>query len=141
LQLSRDFSSIARPSGYTPTMLLALMMVFAAAVLAQPPQKPLDVTLMKAALGGSCSADFTVTDAGGKPIVGATVHVKLRYGFAGVKRADLEIETSPAGKVRIEGLPEKAKPMTYEIRKDELKAEVTQDVSRTCHATFDVTLK
>lgn len=96
---------------------------------------------MKAALGGSCSADFMVKDAAGKPIVGASVHVKLRYGFAGVKRADLEIETSPAGKVRIEGLPDKAKPMSYEIRKDELKSEVTQDVSHTCHATFDVTLK
>jgi hypothetical protein len=58
-----------------------------------------------------------------------------------VKRADLEIESSPYGKVRIEGLPDKAKPMTYEIRKDELKAEVTQDVATTCHAMFDVTLK
>ena len=67
--------------------------------------------------------------------------VKLRYGFAGVKRADLEIESSPYGKVRIEGLPDKAKPMTYEIKKDELKAEVTQDVATTCHAMFDVTLK
>jgi hypothetical protein len=121
-------------------MLLALTM-FAMAVFAQQPERPADVTLMKAALGGSCSADFTVKDAAGRPLTGATVHVKLRYGFAGVKRADLEIESSPYGKVRIEGLPDKAKPMTYEIKKDELKAEVTQDVATTCHATFDVTLK
>jgi hypothetical protein len=121
-------------------MLFAPMM-FAVTLLAQQQESTADVTLMKAALGGSCSADFTVKDAAGKPIVGATVHVKMRYGFAGVKRADLEIETSPAGKVRIEGLPEKAKPMTYEVKKDELKTEVAQDVSQTCHATFDVTLK
>jgi hypothetical protein len=121
-------------------MLPALMM-FAIAVLAQQHDGPADVTLMKAALGGSCSADFTVKDAAGKPIIGATVHVKLRYGFAGVKRADLEIESSPYGKVRIEGLPDRAKPMTYEIKKDELKAEVTQDVLSTCHAAFDVVLK
>jgi hypothetical protein len=121
-------------------MLLALSM-FVIGLLAQQPERPADVTLMKAALGGSCSADFTVKDVAGKPLIGATVHVKLRYGFAGVKRADLEIETSPAGKVRIEGLPEKAKPMTYEVKKDELKTEVAQDVSQTCHATFDVTLK
>jgi hypothetical protein len=121
-------------------MLVALI-VLAAVMLAQSPQNPADVTLMKAALGGSCSADFTVKDVAGKPIVGASVHVKMRYGFAGVKRADLEVETSPAGKVRFEGLPDKAKPMTYEVRKDELKADVTQDVSSTCHATFDVTLK
>jgi hypothetical protein len=121
-------------------MLVALLAV-AVAVLALTPQSPADVTLMKAALGGSCSADFTVKDAAGKPVTGASVHVKLRYGFAGVKRADLEVETSPAGKVRFEGLPDKAKPMTYEIKKDELKAEVAQDVSSTCHATFEVTLK
>ena len=112
----------------------------AVAVLAQTPQKPADVTLMKAALGGSCSADFSVKNAAGKPIVGASVHVKLRYGFAGVKRADLEVETSPAGKVRFEGFLDKAKPMTYDVTKDDLKAAVTQDVSTTCHATFDVVL-
>jgi len=121
-------------------MVIAIIAIVAV-MLAQASQSTAEVTLMKAALGGMCSADFAVKDADGKPVVGATVHVKMRYGFAGVKRADLEIETSPAGKVRIEGLPDKAKPMTYEIKKDELKTEVTQDVSNTCHATFDVTLK
>lgn len=100
-----------------------------------------DVTLMKANLGGSCSADFTVKDADGKPVYAASVHVRVRYGFAGVKRADLEVGTSSEGKARIEGLPDKARPMTYEITKDEKKIEVAQDVSSTCHATFDVTLK
>jgi hypothetical protein len=120
-------------------MLLAL--AIAAAVLAQQHESTADVTLMKAALGGSCSADFVVKDEAGKPVGDATVHVRVRYGFAGVKRADLEVGTSLTGKVRIEGLPDKAKPMTYDIKRDELKAEVTQDVSTACHATFDVTLK
>ena len=115
-------------------------MALAAVMLAQAPQSPADVTVMKAGLGGSCSADFTVKDVAGKPIVGASVHVKMRYGFAGVKRADLEIETSPAGKGRFEGLPDKAKPMTYEVRKDELKADVTQDVSSTCHERDDMAI-
>ena len=137
---SRQRSAADDRVRYTAVMVVASIAVVVA-VLAQSPPSPADVTLMKAALGGSCSADFSVKDAGGKPIVGASVHVKLRYGFAAVKRADLEIETSPAGKARIEGLPDKAKPMTYEIRKDELKAEVAQDVASTCHATFDVTLK
>lgn len=104
-------------------------------------QKPDDVTLMKANLGGSCSADFTVKDAGGKPVFGALVHVKVRYGFAGVKRADLEVGTSSEGKARVEGLPDKARPMVYDITKDDKKAEVTQDVSSTCRATFDVTIR
>jgi len=73
-------------------------------VAAQQPAKAPDVTLMKAALGGSCSADFTVKDADGKPVYAALVHVKIRYGFAGVKHADLEIETSSEGRARIEGL-------------------------------------
>jgi hypothetical protein len=100
-----------------------------------------DVTLMKANLGGSCSADFTVKDADGKPVYAASVHVLIRYGFAGVKHADLEVGTSSEGKARIEGLPNKARPMTYDIKKDDKKAEVMQDVADTCHATFDVSLK
>jgi len=82
-----------------------------------------------------------VKDAEGKPVYAALVHVRVRYGFAGVKRADLEVGTSSEGKARIEGLPDKAKPMTYEIAKEEKKTEVAQDVSSTCHATLDVTLK
>ncbi len=121
--------------------MLVAFLVFSAALQAQPHESPADVTLMKAALGGSCSADVTVKDAGGKPIVGVSVHVKLRYGFGGVKRADLEVFTSPEGKVRFEGLPDKARPMTYDITKDDLKTAVTQDVASTCHATFDVVLK
>src|SRR5438045_1293954 len=111
-----------------------------AILLAQAPKAP-DVTVMKAGLGGSCSADFTVKDADGKPVYAAMVHVKVRYGFAGVKRADLEVGTSSEGKARIESLPDKARPMTYEIKKDEKKIEVTQDVADTCRATFDVAVR
>jgi hypothetical protein len=120
---------------------MTVALVVAALALLQQPAKAPDVTLMKAALGGSCSADFTVKDAGGKPVYAAMVHVKVRYGFAGVKRADLEVGTSSEGKARIEGLPDKARPMTYDVKKDEKKTEVTQDVADMCHATFDVTLR
>ena len=99
------------------------------------------MTLMKANLGGSCSADFTVKDEAGKSVYAALVHVQVRYGFAGVKHADLEVGTSSQGRARIEGLPNKAKPLTYDIKKEDLKAEVTQDVSKSCHAMFDVPLK
>ena len=116
-------------------------MIAAAAVMILLAQKPTDVTLMKAGLGGSCSADFSVKGADGKPVYAATVHVKVRYGFAGVKRADLEVGTSSEGKARIEGLPDKAKPMTYDVKKDEKRVDVTQDVADMCHATFDVTLR
>jgi len=120
---------------------MTTVLLFLLSLAQAPAAKPADVTLMKAGLGGSCSADFTVKDADGKPVYGAMVHVKVRYGFAGVKRADLEVGTSSEGKARIEGLPDKARPMTYDIKKDEKKADVTQDVADKCQATFDVTLR
>jgi len=120
-----------------PAALFAAIAFVAGSQQAKEP----DVTVMKASLGGSCSADFTVRDADGKPAYAALVHVRVRYGFGSMKRADLEVGISSDGKARIEGLPDKAKPMTYDIKKDDKKVEVTQDVSTTCHATFDVVLK
>ena|SRR5215471_8047662 len=119
--------------------LLVVALVLLAGQTSAP--KDEDVTLMKANLGGSCSADFTVKDEAGKPVYAALVHVVVRYGFAGVKHADLEVGTSSQGRARIEGLPNKAKPMTYDIKKDDKKAEVMQDVATMCHAMFDVSLK
>jgi len=121
-------------------MLIALL-ALAASLLAQPKDKPPDVTIMKAALGGNCSADFTVKDADGKPVYGAMIHVRVRYGFLSVKRADLEVGTSSMGKARIEGLPEKAKPLEYEIQKELKRASAEQLVGEHCNATFGVTLK
>src|ERR1051325_2311271 len=116
-----------------------------ALALAQTPEKgsekPPDVTVMKAALGGSCSAEFTVKDDAGQPVHGANGHVRVRYGLAGVKRAHLDVGTSSSGKSRIEGLPDKAKPLIYEIGKEEKKTDVTQDVAEKCNATFQVTLR
>jgi len=105
------------------------------------PQQPPEVTVMKAALGGLCSAEFTVKDADGKPVYGANVHVRVRYGFLSVKRADLDVGTSFKGKARIEGLPEKARPLEYEIQKDMKRASAEQLVEDRCNATFDVVLK
>lgn len=122
---------------------LAVIVLAALALLqqAQQPEQPPEVTVMKAALGGLCSAEFTVKDAAGKPVYGANVHVRVRYGFLGVKRADLDVGTSWKGKARIEGLPDKAKPLEYEIQKDMKRASAEQFVEDRCSATFDVILK
>ena len=58
-----------------------------------------------------------------------------------IKRMDLEVETNSDGKARVAGLPAKAKPLAYDITKGTLKAAESQDLSKTCHATYDVTLK
>ena len=107
-----------------------------------PPQtgaKP-DLAVISARLG-NCSADFTVTDAGGAPVYAATVHVRIRYGFMSLKRMDLEVGTGSDGKARVEGLPEKAKPLVYDITKDNRKAMVDQDLATTCRGTYSVALR
>ena len=101
---------------------------------------PQEIPVLKANLG-DCSADFVVRGADGRPVYNATIHVRVRYGFMNVKRSDLEIGTNAEGKARIEGLPSKAKPLAYEIRKDAAAGAVTQDVEEMCHASFDVALK
>jgi hypothetical protein len=67
--------------------------------------------------------------------------VRVRYGFMSLKRSDLEIGTNADGKARIEGLPAKAKPLAYDIRKEPATAAVAQDVEAMCNASFDVALK
>jgi hypothetical protein len=99
-----------------------------------------EVPVLKANLG-DCSADFVVRGADGRPVYNATIHVRVRYGFMNVKRSDLEIGTNAEGKARIEGLPSKAKPLAYDIRKDTAAAAVMQDVEAMCHASFDIALK
>ncbi len=99
-----------------------------------------DLAVINARLG-NCAADFTVTDASGAPVYAATVHVRIRYGFMSVKRMDLEVGTSSDGKARVEGLPEKAKPLVYDVTKDNLKATVEQDLSTTCRGTYPIVLK
>ena len=102
---------------------------------------PQEVPVLKANLGGDCSADFMVRGGNGQPVYNATIHVRVRYGFMSVKRSDLEIGTNADGKARIEGLPAKAKPLAYEVTKDKTKAAVEQNVADNCHATFEVSLK
>jgi hypothetical protein len=118
-------------------MLVAVMLLLVQAPAAQP--KP-ELPVLKAGLG-PCSADFVVKDEDGVPIYAASVHVKVRYGVFGVKRADLEVGTNSNGEARIEGLPSKAKPLVYEVEKDAKKITANQDVATDCNATFALTPK
>ena len=116
--------------------------VLAGLALAQQPESPTpDIAVLKANLGGDCSADFTVAGADGKPVYAATIHVRVRYGPLNLKRADLEIGTNSDGKARIEGLPAKARPLAYDIGKEGKKAMAEQNVADMCHASFEVSLK
>jgi len=99
-----------------------------------------EMPVLKANLG-NCSADFTVRGADGQPVYNATIHVRVRYGFMSLKRSDLEIGTNADGKARIEGLPVKAKPLAYDVRKGTAAGAVMQDVEAMCDASYDVALK
>jgi hypothetical protein len=127
-------------------MLIAFLLLAAAALAQQPAQQPPsetqkpDLAIISARLG-PCSADFTVTDADGKPVYAAIVHVRIRYGFMSVKRMDLEVGTNSEGKARVEGLPEKGRLLVYDVTKDMLKGTAQQDLVASCKAMFPVTLK
>jgi hypothetical protein len=114
----------------------------AAALLAQQPAEgaKAEIPVLKAGLG-SCSADFTVKDASGKAAYSATIRVRIRYGMMGVKRMDLEVSTNSDGKARIEGLPSKARPLTYDIEKSGETATVEQDLATSCQMSTEVSLK
>lgn len=121
-------------------MLIAIALVF----MASPQQttdtaKP-ELAVISARLG-TCAADFTVTDADGKPVYAATIHVRLRYGFMGIKRMDLEVGTGSDGKARVEGLPSATRPLVYDISKADKKTTVEQNLTTSCQATYPVSLK
>jgi hypothetical protein len=124
-------------------MLLIATISLALATLAaqQPPDRSTsDLAVISARLG-PCAADFSVTDADGKPIYAATVHVRVRYGFMSLKRMDLEVGTNSDGKARVEGLPAKAKPLVYDVSKGALKTTVEQNLTKECQATYRPSLK
>lgn len=122
-----------------------MMLALAALAGQEPAPAPVpgaspDLPALDARLG-ACSADFLVKTAEGTPVYLALVHVNVRYGTMGIKRMDLEVGTNSEGKARIKGLPDKARPMTYDVQKDGKKATVNQDVSKTCEAKLEVVLK
>ena len=118
-------------------MLIALLV--AASLLQEAAPKP-ELSVITAKLG-TCSADFTVKDADGKAVYAAMIHVRIRYGFMGVKRMDLEVGTNSDGKARVEGLPSDKRPLVYDITKADKKAAANQDLTTNCKGTYDVSLK
>ena len=123
-------------------MFIATIALAAVTLVQQPAAeapKP-ELAVISARLG-ACAADFTVKDSDGQPVYAAIIHVRIRYGFLGIKRMDLEIGTDSDGKARVEGLPDRVKPLTYDIQKADKKASVEQTHLSNCQATYEVSLK
>ena len=115
-----------------------MLCALAAASLAARPD---DVPSASAGLG-PCTADFIVSDAAGKPIYNAKVHVKFKYGFMSKSDTELDVGTNSDGKARFEGLPTKLKkpPMEFTIQSGDANKSVTNDPMANCHPTFSVAL-
>jgi hypothetical protein len=134
-----------RSPKFTALLVIAGFIAVAAPCLqagaAQSAPAPVPPTEISADLG-TCSALFNVTGPDSKPIYNAKVSTRVRYGFMGTKRLDLETFTSANGQVKITNLPEVPKKpiFIYVSQDDKLQiVEFKPDVH--CRATFDVVLK
>ena len=91
---------------------------------------------------GSCSADFTVTDAAGSPVYAANIKVHIAYGFMYARKLDLEVGTNSDGKARFTGLPDRVKHgLFFEASEADRSAEAFDDPATTCKAQFTVALR
>lgn len=119
------------------TLLLALLLTPA---FAQTPD-PHSIPSVDGGLG-PCSADFTITDNAGKPIYAATIKVHIAYGFASVRKLDLQVGTNVDGKARFTGLPDRLKRGLYfEASDSDRSGEAFDDPEKTCQAQFTIALQ
>jgi hypothetical protein len=91
---------------------------------------------------GPCSLELTVTNSEAKPVYAAIIKVHIAYGFAGIRRLDLEAGTNSDGKVKFTGLPARVHrpPLEFNASKDDLSGTATYDPSAECQAKRDITL-
>jgi hypothetical protein len=107
--------------------------LFVATAVSQQTPDPHQVPVMDGE-AGPCSVAFTVTDPKGAPVYDARVQVHIAYGFAGVRRLDLEAATNVDGKTQFKGLPEKVKGGILMFRASQGKREgsATYDPAKNC---------
>ena len=92
---------------------------------------------------GPCSVELTVTNGQGKGVYAADVRVHIAYGFAGIRKMDLEAGTNSDGKVRFTGLPAKVHnpPLEFHASKDQLIGLASYDPALECQAKHDIILE
>jgi hypothetical protein len=91
---------------------------------------------------GSCSANFTVTDAGAAPVYDAKIRVHIAYGFMYLHKMDLEVGTNVDGKARFTGLPSRTKDgLAFQASKADRAGTAFVDSSTTCKADLTVVLQ
>jgi hypothetical protein len=91
---------------------------------------------------GPCALEMTVNGPDGKPVYDATVKVHIAYGFAGIRKLDLQAGTNSNGKVKFKGLPSRVSrpPLDFQATKGDMQGTITYDPETECQATYEVTL-
>jgi hypothetical protein len=121
--------------------LLALLLLFSPAFSQTAAPDPHAVPIIDGGLG-SCTADFTISDADSKPVYAAKIKVHIAYGFMDTHKLDLEVITNIDGKARFTGLPERSKRgLFFEASEGDRVANSFDDPSNTCKAQFSLTLQ
>jgi hypothetical protein len=92
---------------------------------------------------GSCTADFTITDADNKPVYAAQIKVHIAYGFGSFHKLDLQVGTNADGKARFTGLPNRVKRggLFFQASEGDRTGDAFDDPSKTCQAQFTVVLR
>ena len=110
-------------------------------VTSQPGQPAQKVPVMDGG-AGPCSLELTALTADGKPVYAATIKVHIAYGFAGIRRLDLEAGTNAEGKVKFIGLPSRVHrpPLEFQASKGQLVGMATYDPDSECQAKHDIML-
>jgi hypothetical protein len=129
---------IGPDSGFPVTAVLVLLLLTACRPLTA---SDIPVPSIDAGLG-PCTVDFTVTDAGQNPIYDAKITVRIKYGFLGLRRIDLEIGTNSNGRARFTRLPEKARkpPLEFVVHYHNRTETVLYWPAVDCHKEYTVKL-
>jgi hypothetical protein len=104
----------------------------------QPPPNPHEIPVMDGQ-AGPCSVAYTVTDQNGAPVYDARIRVHIEYGFAGVRRLDLEAATNIDGKTQFKGLPKKVKGsiLFFHAVQGNRKGSASYDPAKSCTGESD----
>jgi hypothetical protein len=122
------------------------MLIFSISIFAprsfSAPQAPASAEIPVVKGGaGSCSADFTVSDASGKGVYNAKIAIQLKHGFMGLHRLDATVSTNFDGKARIEGLPQQIKNTAeFTVSLGDQSKTLPFDPLTECNARLEVTL-
>lgn len=108
---------------------------------ASPPAASAEKIPVMDGAAGPCSLELTVT-ADTNPVAAANVKVHITYGFAGVRKLDLEAYTNNEGKLKFTGLPSRVKrpPLEFRATKDKLAGIAVYDPESECDAKHELTL-